>query len=70
MLMKYADCELAHPKVKGVGFQRYDNYDAFYSTQEVKLLIEIENLRRYSSEDKIFATNHADKWSEDFKIRR
>ena len=28
MLMKYADCELAHPKVKGVGFQRYDNYDA------------------------------------------
>ena len=28
MLMNYADCELAHPKVKGVGFQRYDNYDA------------------------------------------
>ena len=28
MLMKYSDCELAHPKVKGVGFQHYDNYDA------------------------------------------
>ena len=28
MLMNYADCELAHPKVKGVGFQHYDNYDA------------------------------------------
>ena len=28
MLMKYADCELAHPKVKGVGFRHYDNYNA------------------------------------------
>ena len=28
MLMSYADCEYCHPKVKGVGFQKYDNYDA------------------------------------------
>ena len=27
-LMTKADCELCHPKVHGVGFQKYDNYDA------------------------------------------
>lgn len=27
-LMNYADCEQFHPKIRGVGFQRYDNYDA------------------------------------------
>ena len=28
MLMNYDDCERFHPKVKNVGFQKYDNYDA------------------------------------------
>lgn len=27
-LMTYRDCELCHPKIRGVGFQKYDNYDA------------------------------------------
>ena len=27
-LMTYKDCELCHPKIRGVGFQKYDNYDA------------------------------------------
>ena len=27
-LMTYADCELYNPKIRGVGFQRYDNYNA------------------------------------------
>ncbi|MBR4642430.1 MAG: adenosine deaminase [Selenomonadaceae bacterium] len=28
ILMNYADCERLHPKIKGVGFQKYDNFDA------------------------------------------
>ncbi|MBQ3442531.1 MAG: adenine-specific methyltransferase EcoRI family protein [Selenomonadaceae bacterium] len=27
-LLTYKQCEFCHPKVRGVGFQRYDNYDA------------------------------------------
>lgn len=27
-LMTYEQCEQAHPKIRGVGFQKYDNYDA------------------------------------------
>ena len=27
-LMTYKDCEQFHPKIRGVGFQKYDNYDA------------------------------------------
>ena len=28
MLMNYEECEQFHPKLRGVGFQKYDNYDA------------------------------------------
>ena len=28
MLMNYEECEQFHPKIRGVGFQKYDNYDA------------------------------------------
>ena len=28
LLMTYQECEKFHPKVRGVGFQKYDNYDA------------------------------------------
>ena len=27
-LLTYDECEKVHPKIKGLGFQRYDNYDA------------------------------------------
>ena len=28
LLMTYQECEKFHPKIRGVGFQKYDNYDA------------------------------------------